>query len=162
MTEPNDDTKSELPNIAEWVDNMPTEMRRVWDRIFPVDMPTGDADWLRTLLKEQLGRNGEIDQESFFSQALLGFYDAMWEGMNVTAGHIVYRLSDSVPRERREAMMIYPSSNGSIITENGNWDSLEDWRKQWEKYHPHIPEFIKLLPSGDLMYDLSVQTPKKP
>ncbi|HLD83879.1 MAG TPA: hypothetical protein VI979_03430 [archaeon] len=110
-------------------------------------------------LAEMKGR-GEISDERFFSLALLGFYDAMNPALTAADGHMIYRLSDFVPEDRRRTMRIYPCRTGSIIMPSdeildaskhpyeyelgggpNNWDSLEDWRKQWERIHRNnIPE----------------------
>lgn len=114
-------------------------------------LPVGDIDGLKKLLayfkeiKEKEGLNSE-SMKSFFGLALVSHYDCMWEGLRIEAGHMIYRLSDQIPPERRQTIPIYPYEDGSIKRQDGNWDSLEDWRKQWEKYNPNIPEFQKLLP----------------
>lgn len=118
-------------------------------------LPIGDVPYLRTLV-EHYKDNPDFTRERFFSYALLGFYDAMWDGLNGTAGHIIYRLSDAIEKPQRETMHIYPSSTGSIIIEHKDrgedagvrWDSLEDWRKKWERDNPVIPEYRKQLPGG--------------
>lgn len=95
-------------------------------------------------LRKYIDEGGDLEKgrEFFFSSTLLGYYDAMWEGLNIDVGHILYRLSDFLEEDKRKRMMIYPSSDGSILdTEAGQWDSLEDWRQQWEKLHLVIPEF---------------------
>lgn len=104
------------------------------------------AEFLKTYVEE----TGDLEgaRKRFFSGILVGFYDAMWSGIKEEVGHILYRLCEFVSLEERQMMMIYPSDDGSIIdihdTLSGEpvfWDSLEDWRHQWEEYHPVIPEF---------------------
>ncbi len=120
-------------------------------------LPIGDVPYLRILV-QRYRDNPKMTTESFFSFALLGFYDAMWDGLNGMAGHIIYRLSDAIEKPQRETMVIYPSSKGSIINVNeedvgehelvNRWASLEDWRKEWEHINPVIPDYAKQLPSA--------------
>lgn len=110
-------------------------------------LPIADTAYLRENLKVlrwYVGNGGDREEgrKHFFSSVLLGYYDALWDGLDKTAGHLLYRLSDFLHEDERKRMMIYPSSDGSIIdAELGSWDSLEDWRAHWEKTHPVIPEF---------------------
>jgi len=120
--------------------------------------PIGNADDVRELV--QKFKNGAFDLDGFFRNALLPFYDVMWFSLRGQAGHILYRLSDSVPEEKRKKIAIYSSREGSLILDprNGDiddykWDSLEDWRKLWEKIHPYIPELMKSLPEGSDISD---------
>lgn len=114
-------------------------------------LPVGDIDVLRKLLayfkeiKEKEGL-GSKSMKSFFGLALVSHYDCMWEGLRAEAGHVIYRLSDQISPERRQTIPIYPYSEGSIRRPDGNWDSLEDWRKRWEECNSIIPKFQKLLP----------------
>lgn len=126
-------------------------------------LPIADVPHLRKLA-ETYRDDPDFTTDFFFSLALRGFYDAMWDGLNATAGHIIYRLSDTIEKPQRETMDIYPSPTGSIIFEHKSgknhgyvdrWDSLEDWRKQWERLHPVIPEYTKQLPGG-----FSLEKPK--
>lgn len=94
--------------------------------------------------------------DEFFSWALLPYYTPYLPGdfyrLSQNAGHIIYRLSDFLTEEERQKIAIYPSEKGSMIIKmlsgNVQWDSLEDWRKSWEKEHPIIPNFIKKLHSA--------------
>ena len=113
-------------------------------------LPIADVSYLR-ILAQDYKDNPNLTAEWFFSFALLGYYDAMWDGLNGTAGHIIYRLSDAIEQPQRKIMAIYPKSTGSIIRkEVDRWDSLEDWRKQWENLHPVIPDYKKQLPENTL------------
>jgi len=117
------------------------------------DLPVGGIESLKNSLemikrlreiKQQEGEPVNKDEEIafFFSHALTPFYDCMWDGMKTEAGHIVYRLSDRLDKSFRETIMIYPRSSYS----GGGWNTLEDWRKEWEKLNPEgIPEFTKML-----------------
>ncbi|GEM_PF-6533009 len=92
------------------------------------------------------------ERELFFSVALLPYYDGgiTWEGMDAEVGHIIYRLTDLVDPDDRKAFAIYPSSDGSVTTKyeyeydheerEVKWDSLEDWRREWERTNPNIPD----------------------
>jgi len=111
------------------------------------ELPVGDIDWLRKLVS-QYKDNPELSVEFFFRFALLGYYDGMWSGLQRICGDVVYRLSDFVLPEDRKKMLIYPSSNGSLITDDCPWDSLEDWRGEWEKSRGAIPFFQPQLPPG--------------
>lgn len=80
------------------------------------------------------GEHHETKTRWFFKSVLQGFYSPMSAGMKSDAGHVIYRLSDHLTGEERRGIQVY-----------GN-DTLEDWRKQWEKYHPIIPILtVKLL-----------------
>lgn len=111
----------------------------------------GDIPYLKELakaIKEEI--NNEKKLEIFFSYALLPYYQQIdWDGIKTDAGHIIYRLSDFLPEEKRSKIAVYPNRNGgSLILNDNPWDSLEDWRKQWERYHTYIPPIIKKLPSS--------------
>lgn len=80
-------------------------------------LPIADVPYLRELAQHYKD-NPDFTTDLFFSLALVGFYDAMWDGLNSTAGHIIYRLSDAIEKPQRETMDIYPSSTGSIIIEH--------------------------------------------
>lgn len=124
------------------------------------DLPITDVPRLRRLV-ETYKQHPALTAEWFFTHALLGYYDAMHDGLNVTAGHILYRLSDGFEEEERKKMAIYPSETGSMVIpregeeaeffdegEEDRWDSLEDWRKLWEGHHPFIPQYQRQLPPG--------------
>jgi hypothetical protein len=75
----------------------------------------------------------------FFRHVLAPFYDCVWDGLKTEAGHAVYRLSDLVPQEVRQVIEIYPRKDG--------WDTLEDFRREWEDLHPEgVPFLQRLLP----------------
>ena len=106
-----------------------------------------DVSHLRMLVQKYRD-NPKFTTEHFFSLALFAFYDVMdEEGINGTTGHIIYRMSDAVIEKQRETIPIYPDSTGSLILpdEGDPWDSLEDWRKQWQRLHPVIPVLTKQL-----------------
>lgn len=81
----------------------------------------------------------EIDH--FFQRCLDFYYSPLEEGMSGNVGHILYRLSDYLPLEKRQKIVIYPSDTGSIIQDGEPWDTLQDWRKDWENRYPYIPYF---------------------
>lgn len=111
------------------------------------ELSVGDIGWLKTLAS-QYKDNPELSIELFFQFALLGYYDAMWSGLQRICGDVVYRLSDFVLPEDRKKMWIYPSRNGSLIIDDQPCDSLEDWRGKWEKSRGAIPFFQPQLPPG--------------
>jgi hypothetical protein len=111
------------------------------------ELSVGDIDWLKTLAS-QYKDNPELSAKFFFEFALLGYYDAMWSGLQRICGDVVYRLSDFALPEDRKKMWVYPSRNGSLITDDQRWDSLEDWRGKWEKSRGTIPFFQPQLPPG--------------
>ncbi len=118
---------------------------------FSGSLPIGTYEYIKELLTMNTQHN-QVSLEMFFSLALVPFYDPMWNGLEETAGHIIYRLSDFVFVEERERIAVYPSEKASIIITDEelgscSWCSLQDWRREWEKYHPIIPEFQKMLPS---------------
>lgn len=100
-----------------------------------------------TRIMQEHGKDERFGREWLFSFGLLGYYDAMHGGLKTDAGHVLYRLSDHVPEEERRSMEIYPSRDGSLTVEGNPWDSLEDWRRAWEKHYPFIPpiDFQALL-----------------
>lgn len=81
--------------------------------------------------------------------ALLGYYDAMWDGLTEEAGHIIYRLSDFLPVDKRMRLSVFSSKDGSIVELMGDGDewlvsaSLEDWRKEWRRAHKEIPHVFR-------------------
>ncbi|MCH8003379.1 MAG: hypothetical protein IH934_02010 [Nanoarchaeota archaeon] len=114
-----------------------------------------DLDYLKSLA--QMLKEGKIDEvKELFPFALLPFYDAMWKdvGLSQITGHLIYRLSDFVSEEERQHLDIYGSDDGSIMINERRLDSLEDWRKKWEKMNPYIPELMKILPSGSDISDI--------
>jgi hypothetical protein len=115
-------------------------------------LPVGDIEHIRWIVKYFKEHRDNISVGSFFMMVLEPFYDCMWDGLNTVAGHVIYRLSDFVSEEERIKISIYPSENGSLIIDEGfglgRWYSLEQWRKEWERYHQYIPELKKLLPPG--------------
>ena len=120
------------------------------DRFYK-DLPLGDVEWLRKLVYKYRD-NPNFSKQSLFSHALLGYYDVMWSGLESVTADLIYRLSDFVPEDERKTMHIYPSPDGSIVRGDGKWDSLEDWREQWEK-HRRIrlksdSSYTPLLPLG--------------
>jgi hypothetical protein len=116
------------------------------------DERIGDIPYLKELARaiKEDRMDFEKGVEWFFHCALLPYYQPIdWDGMNIDAGHIIYRLSDFLPEEKRSKIEIYPNPHGgSLIINDYHWDSLEDWRKQWEKYHSYIPPIIKKLPAS--------------
>lgn len=105
------------------------------------ELVVADIPYLRQVLEscKKLADGGmEIAKvrDHFFMMALVGYYDCMWAGMNRDVGHVVYRLADLFDENIRKEIMIYPSGES-----DDRWYSLEDWRKEWEKAHPVIPEF---------------------
>lgn len=110
-----------------------------------IEPPVGDIEWIKDLAKTYRENPG-MDIGHVFSMSLLGYYDAMWGGLDRNAGHIIYRLSDHIPQEEREKISIYPSETGSIVMDAfGPWDSLEDWRKQWKEGIEKSGETIPIL-----------------
>jgi hypothetical protein len=122
-----------------------------YDYVFE-DLRLMDIEHLKKLVKainEFESNDKETKIRLFFSYALLPYYeDVFWDGMKAEAGHIIYRISDLLPLEKRHCIEIYPSSHGSICINDHYWDSLEDWRKQWEVYNPVIPDFTRKIPSS--------------
>jgi hypothetical protein len=108
-----------------------------------------DVNDMRKLVK--IYRKHEMEMDFFFFCALMPYYqtEECETYLDQLAGHVIYRLSDSIPKEKREIMHVYPNNEGSLIIDEHKWDSLEDWRKQWEHINPVIPEFVKLLPESE-------------
>jgi hypothetical protein len=96
-------------------------------------------EWFKSTLDETGDRPKARDV--FFSSALMGFYDPTYMGLGTEAGHIVYRLSDHLSEAERSTIKIYPSPTGSLSINGNRWDSLEDWRKEWESLPDEIPHF---------------------
>jgi hypothetical protein len=114
-------------------------------------LPDSTLETLRELVYLHRDHPDEISVEYVFKQALLGYYDPMWNGLRQEAGDIIFRLSDFIPREEREKIDVYPSQNGSLSIRGWQYDSLEDWRKQWEEDRGgNIPYFQEQLSPGSL------------
>lgn len=95
----------------------------------------------------------------FFMDALVPYFDCLWEGMDETAGHIVYRLSDRLPPHIRSNIGVYPRAvrrdqtsplgyNVDMKANMSGWTTLEEWRREWETQHRNIPPLQELLPEG--------------
>lgn len=103
--------------------------------------PSADIKHLKELA-DLVKKEPDFTLRLFFACGLEGYYSPLWSGMTKDCGDVLYRLSDFIPRQQRETMPIYPSPEGSIVNEDGGvWDSLEDWRMQWEKQNESIPFF---------------------
>ena len=101
--------------------------------IFPEAPPSAEEiARLRRLVELHRDISG-FDREAFFMLVLGEFYDPMPDGLDRTIGNILYRLSDSIPKKVREAMLVYPDSDGSLLHERDRWTSLEQWRREWEE-----------------------------
>lgn len=115
--------------------------------------PIGNIEDVRKFVHEFTAHG---DLKRFFSDSLEPFYDAMYDGLRPNAGHVLYRLSDFVDEQERKEIAIYPSSDGSLNVpheqEGGGVvysksNSLEDWRKSWEKCTDGvIPTLEEMLP----------------
>jgi len=135
------------------MDNNPYGDLYDYCKVFEVNDLKELAKGIEKYLLEDPTYNGV---EGFFSWALLPYYTPFFSGdfygLGKNAGHIIYRLSDFIPEDERRNIPIYPSKDGTLLMKqlegNIQWDSLEDWRKSWEKDHPIIPDFIKKLPSA--------------
>lgn len=128
------------------------------DKLRFYELPVGDIKWIKKVLiyyQELKAEDPSFYSKHvppFFMEVITPFYDCMWDGMTRDAGHVIYRLSDSVPKEVRESLAVYPNGEtGSLMHDGGFWNSLEDWRREWEKMNPIIPEFQKLLP-GEIQH----------
>lgn len=87
--------------------------------------------------------------EFFFRHALMPFYDCMWDGLKLEAGHVIYRLSDKLPDDICTTIKTYPCID--INPEQPNeWYTLSSFRQEWENLHPVIPELQHLLPPEPL------------
>lgn len=109
-------------------------------------LPIADVPYLKRLLRvcrKVFKDDPKKMREFFFTMSLVGMYDCMWDGIKVEVGHIIYCLSDFLDETERRQIDIYPSPEGSLVDveTDTQWDSLEDWRRQWASMHPVIPEF---------------------
>ena len=125
---------------------MGTERDDTYPREQRYTSPISDIPYMMSCFEDfkiRLEETGDIGKarNSFFSHVLLGYYDAMFDGLSRNTGNVVYRLSDSLPDVERQMIEIYPSSTGSLAIDGAQWDSLEDWRKEWERNNPFIPFF---------------------
>jgi hypothetical protein len=134
------------------------EETKRWPNIFGhmqrEETPEFNISGLRDLAIE-FGKDPSVGIDLFFKLALYPYYDCLWKGVNVNCGHFIYRLSDHLPKEKREIITIHSSESGSIITEFGLVDSLEDWRHIWEKEHKEIPTFQKEIEGFNLVKQIS-------
>jgi hypothetical protein len=101
------------------------------------------------------GNDPDTLLELFFDFGLTPYYSPLHAGIDTSIGNFIYRLSDRVPEEKRKRITLYPSPGGSLVCyedydpENPTrWDTLEDFRREWEKSHTAIPAFEKSLPEG--------------
>jgi hypothetical protein len=107
----------------------------------------GDFDYMRgcfEIFKLHLDETGDLQKarELFFKHTLEPYYSPIFDGLNTNVGDVVYRLSDYLTEEERQLMIAYPSEQGSLVFDDNPWDSLEDWRKQWEHNRQNsIPDF---------------------
>jgi hypothetical protein len=99
-------------------------------------------------LLSNLKKDKELDNftklEIFFDLILTPYYfpESCSNGdITANAGHIIYRISDSIPLEIRERIKVYSN------------DSLEDWRKEWASGGAVIPNFRKKLPDLSRLLD---------
>jgi hypothetical protein len=125
-------------------------------------LPIGDTDTIRTVIeraKALFDMRDDLDFADklhlFFMDALVPYFDCMWSGMDQTAAHIVYRLSDQIPPHIRSAIGVYPQAvrREHMFKVPGNtdregWTTLEEWRREWEAHNPNIPPLHDLLPEG--------------
>ena len=112
-------------------------------------MPTADINRLKGIAELHREYPESFTIVYFFAEALEGYYCSLWDGLERNSGHVIYRLSDFIPKDKRENMPVYPSLTGSIVDKGlVQWDSLEDWRNRWEKASNNdIPYFQNQLPS---------------
>src|SRR5687767_6019427 len=105
-----------------------------------MSLPVTDPEYIRSLIEAV--RQGKLtDVRLFFILALEGYYSPMLDGMNRDVGHFLYRLSDLMPAEDRAKLKIYPNYESGSLVDNGvRWDTLEDFRREWAKSNPHIPQ----------------------
>jgi hypothetical protein len=125
-------------------------------------LPIGTADTVRRVLERAqalFNMRDDLDMDDklqlFFMDVLLPYYDCMWSGMDQTAGHIIYRLSDQIPPEARHQIGVYPRAvrreqmfkiDPSAPTQG--WTTLNEWRREWEAHNKDIPPLQELLPEG--------------
>ncbi len=119
----------------------------------PDDTPEKHLEFLKSCVEAY--RAGEFDLEALFSSACNGPFegDVDKRGVFEQTGHVIYRLSDYVDPDVRRGIAIYPAApeigfRGEIIRHGIQWQSLEQWRKEWSESHPVIPEFVKKLAEG--------------
>lgn len=116
------------------------------------------ANRLEKVVKEDPTYNAV---KGFFFWALDHYYTSYagpndFYGITKNVGHIIYRLSDFIPKEERKNIPVDPArptnKDAKLMMEMSDgaipWVSLEDWRKEWEKDHPYIPNVIKRIPSS--------------
>ena len=98
-------------------------------------MGSKGPEYLRNLLS-WFKENPEFTSvKDFFIRALEPYYiSCIQGGMKTELGHIIYRLSDRIDKERREQIIVY-SPNGT---------NLEQWREDWETQSDNIPDFSML------------------
>ncbi len=82
--------------------------------------------------------------------------------VNIGIGNIIYRITDFLPEFERKEMRIWETSpfpfwrrGGTIRDMHGVWWlSLEDWRIQWRRDNPEIPELAEMWPEADKYFSL--------
>lgn len=90
------------------------------------------------------------DSKIFFEQALEPMNDIFVGCPNEMPvlsvyGHLIYRLSDFLPKVEREKIRDYPDENGKILSDGVRWSSLEDWRSFWGERFGPVPTLLEIL-----------------
>jgi hypothetical protein len=99
------------------------------------------------------------DLNLFFDEALDPFNDIFIGCDNEMPvlrvyGHLIYRLSDYMPKPDREKVPNYPDDEGKIIIDGNKWSSLEDWREWWSKTFQPIPNLSEIIGTKYLVDDV--------
>lgn len=107
-------------------------------------LPEDSVDRLHELTRliAEHAENFNNPVESFFMWALEPYYSPLWDGGDRGVLDIVYRLSDRISQVERRRIMVYPSPTGEILLEDGRWDSLEQFRREWENQAERQGRFI--------------------
>jgi len=131
--------------------NLPPENQAEDSTITP-QIPISHLEFIRACVKAHRDDPENFGLEALFLNILMG-PDPLDEEIDLTAGHVAYRLSDFVDPEERKIIAVQPAAPeigypGTIVREGIQWHSLEEWRSFWKRVHPDIPEFVKKLPSG--------------
>lgn len=126
------------------------------------ELPVGTSETVRQVLERArtlFAMRDDLDLgeklQLFFMDVLIPYYDCLWGGMDQTAGHIIYRLSDQLPPDARRNIGVYPRAvrreqmfKLDPQTATAGWTTLEEWRREWEAHNKNIPPLQELLPEG--------------
>lgn len=93
-----------------------------------------------SISRAELAQLPYLTNDFWWAAKLLPYYDPISEhGLAMADGDDLYRLSSAIPLAERRRIPLYPRGSfhtyatEGVIIDGEPWDSLEDWRVEWEK-----------------------------